>query len=375
MTGSMMPPPNPPNRRQPSQFVVASYPANGGGNPYLDLFYQSLADQGVGHCQLVVNDEWLREHAKQFDAVHIHWPEELWRIRGRGPASRLRGVVGLRRFLRVAAALGLKRIWTLHNLEPHEGSDWVDVVGHRVLAQNVDLILCHSEWAASIIRRRYFLKTPVVVMPIGSYAGAYPGPRKQSTFLDQLGLDRTRPIVSVIGALRPYKGIETALAASTILDGRVQLVVAGEPHDALDAATLSPLRRAGDVVLPRRLSDQEFVDLITASAAIILPYRKITGSSALLAAWTLGRGVIASDHPYFREMFEGEPDAGRLFPVGDAAELARSISEYLEVPEVRRITAANRLGERFSWTRTIRPVVDVIESWAHVDRDRDTTAA
>ena len=60
------------------------------------------------------------------------------------------------------------------------------------------------------------------------------------------------------------------------------------------------------------VSDQAYSDIVAAADAVLLPYRKITGSAVLLAAWTLGRGVVASDLPYFREMADGEPESAHF---------------------------------------------------------------
>lgn len=344
------------------EFRVGVYPAEAVGNPYLPLFHASLKPHQVTWRPLVVNDAWLREHARELDAVHIHWPEEIWRLRGAGAAHRLRGVAGLRRFLALAGRLGLKRIWTLHNLEHHEGSDWIDRIGYRVLAHGADLIICHSQWAAAMARRRHRIRGDVTVMPIGAYHAAYPAPRDARAVAEALGLDPRKPILSVVGTMRGYKGIDTALRAAALLGDRIQLVIAGEPHESFDPATLCP-RPGRDVVIPRRLSDQEFADIVAASAAVLLPYRRITGSAALMAAWTLGKGVIASDLPYFREMLDADADAGRLFPASDAGALAAAIGEYLDVPEPRRQAAATRRADRFAWSHTITPVVDVFNRW------------
>src|SRR4051794_33359304 len=60
-----------------------------------------------------------------------------------------------------------------------------------------------------------------------------------------------------------------------------------------------------------------------------IPYREITGSSALMSAVTFHRGVVASDLPFFRETLMGEPDAGRLALPDDPDALARTIPDYL----------------------------------------------
>src|SRR5262249_47479727 len=97
---------------------VASRPGPEDGNPYFRLMYGAFDRAGVHYAgAFQINDAWLRSHAADFDALHLHWPEWLWRIRGH---SRLHMIVGLSRYLALAKRLGLLRVWTVHNLLPHE---------------------------------------------------------------------------------------------------------------------------------------------------------------------------------------------------------------------------------------------------------------
>lgn len=98
-----------------------------------------------------------------------------------------------------------------------------------------------------------------------------------------------------------------------------------------------------------------------ASDVVLLPYHKITGSSAFMTAMTLGRGVVASDLPYFREVLVGHEDAGRLFPAGDAASLAGAIREYLSIPAERRQSAARALARECAWDKVIGPVASALK--------------
>ena len=80
---------------------------------------------------------------------------------------------------------------------------------------------------------------------------------------------------------------------------------------ALAATTSGVELRLGEV------EPQVVSDLLHAADAVLLPYRRITGSGVLLQALTAGVGVVASDLPYFREVLAPEPDAGVFIRAGD----------------------------------------------------------
>jgi glycosyltransferase involved in cell wall biosynthesis len=117
-------------------------------------------------------------------------------------------------------------------------------------------------------------------------------------------------------------------------------------------------------IIPRKLSDQELVDLLEASDCVLFPYREITGSAALLGALTQRRGVVASDLPFFRDTLQFAPDAGVFCSPGDAAALANAIREFFEVPTEIRGAAAATVAAEHDWQRVVVPVVDWIATHA-----------
>jgi glycosyltransferase involved in cell wall biosynthesis len=199
-------------------------------------------------------------------------------------------------------------------------------------------------------------------MPMGEMHEAYPLARPRDVVLRELGLDPALPMISCLGRIRQYKGLDLACAAVQRLNGRVQLVVAGQVHGTFDVAALcaaiSRVPRA--VVIPRQLNDQEFADLMAASDAAFLPYRNVTGSAVLLTAIGFGCPMIAADLPYFREVLGPEPEAGVLISGANPEQWAQAIDAFFAQPLDGRRRAARRLAERYSWDRVVMPLVDAL---------------
>lgn len=368
--------------RPPHALRLASWPGSWKTNPYVDLFHRGLAEHGIefwGPAE--VNDGWLRRHANSVDVVHFHWPERIWRHVGSGPWQQLRAIAGLWSYLRLARRLGVISMWTVHNLEPHDGATLADRMGYRMLAAACNLVVCHSQSSAAELPRT---RRAPVVMPHGTYAGYFPAPRARVEVLRQLGLNPGLPTVSCVGHLRAYKGIDTACQAVAGLacdeavpmrpigthsrpsetgpPPKVQLIIAGEPFADVPRESVERMlaKIPGAVGIYRRIDDQEYTDIVSASDAVLLPYRRITGSGALLSALTSGNGIVATDLPYFREILDGEPDAFRLAPPENSASLSAAIRMLLEVPEPRRAAAISRLQARYSWSRVAAPLAQAI---------------
>ena len=342
---------------------VAPIPNDRRQNPYLDLFYRALAPFGVqADRPAVYSARGLLAARGPVDVLHFHWPEASW---GGGRWSRVAGVARFVSLLAVAKARGVRVVWTAHNVEPHESPAFAARVGLRALGAASDLVICHSEAARAEVHRRYRPRAETVVMPHGNYAGWYPAPAPRPDVVRAYGLDPERPVVVCAGMIRGYKGFDLAVDAVRELDG-VQLVVAGLPFCNGDLLDLE--RRASEIpgvrIVGRSLSDQEYADLVGASDLVLLPYRKITGSGSLLSAWTLGRAVVASDLPYFREMIPAGTGAGWRFAIGDPASLAGAVREALRVPAAQRREAALAEAGRYAWATCVAPVGDVLRRWA-----------
>jgi beta-1,4-mannosyltransferase len=342
------------------------------GHPYFRLLHQALERHGVVIIDPVeIGVSWLRAHRERLDVVHFHWPERIWR---RGRSERrgfvadvlhaIRELLRLARFLHEAHRLGIARVWTIHNLEPHEGASIWDWLGYQLIGRSADVVVAHSAWSLEQAKRRYRVKGRGLIMPMGTMRDAYPTSRPRDVVLEELGLDPRLPMVSCLGLLRGYKGLDLACAAIERLGGRVQLVVGGPPHASFDVERLRAAmgRLKSSVLLARELSDQEFADVMGASDAALLPYRNITGSAVLLTAIGFGRPVIAADLPYFREVLAAEPDAAALVASDDPVVWAEAIDDFLSrAPEMRR-EAVLRLADRYSWDRTVVPLVEALAS-------------
>lgn len=351
-------------RKHYQQVHIASSPVSSGMNPYVALFYAAIEKYGIKLvCECRNENNWLREHSSKIDAIHLHWPEGRWRYGRQHGFSVIHGLVGFWRYLRLARQLGIFIIWTVHNLEHHEGTDWADAFGYRMLASASSVLICHSEGAKEEILARWKPRGKVVVMKHGNYDGVYPKPKDREDVLKRLGLDPKKLAVCCVGNLREYKGFDVAIDAVHKLNGTVQLVIAGNPLEEFDANNL--LQKAGGAnyirIILKSIDPQEFSDIVSASEAMLLPYRKITGSGALMASFTLGCGVVVSDLPYFCEMLDGNYYAGRVFKTGSSEALAKTINDYLKVSRKQRSAAARSIADECNWSTVVQPVADVVK--------------
>lgn len=332
-------------------------------NPYYLLFHCALSDDGLEPVdRMWVDDGWLARTCRPGDVLLFHWTiEYIWTSRGPNPFQQARALVGFWRFLRLARRRGNVIAWVVHDLRPFERWTVFEWIGFRLLAGASDLCGLHSESARTAFVARYpFAAAKSLVFDLGNYDGYYPAPRPATVTRAAFGVPPHARLLLACGMVRPYKGLETAIDAIKRLPAGYHLLIAGHPKDRVYAADLQTRigGRPDVTFLDRSLTEQEFADAHAAADCVLLPYHMITGSSAVLAACTFGRGVVASDLPYFRELLADEPDAGVLVRPDESAALATGIERFFAADVPARHAAARRIADRYPWSECIRPFAD-----------------
>lgn len=148
------------------------------------------------------------------------------------------------------------------------------------------------------------------------------------------------PVLVSVARLRESKGLADLLRAMPKVLARfpgTRLTIAGEgPARAALERLVDDLGLGGAVSLPGPRDD--VADLLRAADVFISPSRAEGLPGAVVEAMLTALPVALSDIEVHREMLGAEP-AGRLFRVGDVADLAGAIVSLLEDP-----AAARRLG-------------------------------
>ena len=165
--------------------------------------------------------------------------------------------------------------------------------------------------------------------------------------------------------MRPYKGVEDAIAAMAHVRARAVLLVAGECWESPDALPRRG-RAAGvadRVVLDfRYVPNDEIPALFTAADAVVLPYRTATQSAVAALAFAYDRPVVATRAGGLAELVE-DGVTGALAPPADPGALAAAIDRVLADTRDWGAAIADVRARR-SWAR----YVDLIDRAAAVAR-------
>lgn len=315
---------------------VAFAPSRAGGLSYLDDLADALPADRVTETRLSWEELAGSGPRPPVDVVHLHWVQMLIEEQRLGFAPR-GAAMYLRRLARLRSR-GIRLVWTMHNLASHEGPARLDRLLRRATAAASSRVVLHCEAGLPALRRLWPPAQPVVV--------AFPAHRLEP--LDRgearrlLGLEPdAERVVAIPGAIRAYKdvpGVLRALVAAA--DPGLRVMVAGKPRDtALEAE----VRQAagGDRRVLLRLTHQSDDDLravIAAADVVLLPYRRVLTSGAVVTTLSEGTPVVA---PSLGCLPEQAGPGALLHPAGDPVAAVRLALET-PLPELRRRGEAGR---------------------------------
>lgn len=252
------------------------------------------------------------------DVIHVQFlPLLQWRF----PAERW--------FLRLVRALGIKVVYTVHNVLPQDRGDRLRGAYQRVY-QLADRLICHDREAASRLDREFGIRSGRIdIIPHGPLFEEAPGTRAEARA--RLGFAPDACVFLWQGILRPYKGVSFLLKAWPAVcaanrEAILAIVGGGDPEmlgDVAREASAPSLR--GRVRLDLRfVSREELADYLDAADALVYPYREITTSGALMTGLTRGKAVVATALPAFKRMLVHGENAW-LVPYGDVGALAAAL--------------------------------------------------
>jgi glycosyltransferase involved in cell wall biosynthesis len=264
-------------------------------------------------------------------------------------------------FLEFCQRRGSKVVLTVHDLLPHDTGE-----AHKrtfdELYGTVDAIICHSDHIKTRLEREFSVPgEKISVIPHGPFFYDVP-PSGNEQILESLELEPDKVLVLWQGIIFPYKGIDLLLRSWQHVEAHVDdvcLVIAGTGAPEL----LDQIRaQVKDMDLKRVklhfrfISIEELVALYRASSIVVYPYRAITTSGALATGLALGKAIVASDLPVFRELLTNRENAFLVDPQ-DSEELAGALI---------RLTQDQALREQFS--QKVREMNFGDQSWLSIAR-------
>jgi len=322
-------------------------------NPYVNLLargvHQADASLRPLHARTLSWKRLLLDW--RWRILHLHWVE-LQYAYGETPYAEARQRLDkLLRQLEILQKTGRKLVYTVHNINQHEGQHPdLNQRANEWLFARADAIHVHNQATAQQVEKLYARTHNVFVIPHGSYIGVYANEVSRAQARARLHIPDDHFVYLYLGLMRPYKGLDALIDAFLAQERpRATLLLAGQVKDA-DCAQHLQAQSANHPhihLIPQFIPDDDLQLYYNAADICVLPYRDATTSGAALLAFSFAKPIIAPALGPFPELV-GDDARGILFHP-QAQDLAQALARAQEVDLSTLSQAALEMAQQRNW--------------------------
>lgn len=294
---------------------VLYLPGYSSGNPYQQQLRSHLAEQDVdvvipegssavsvfGLFSLFPILGAMRKYGRP-DVLHLHWLHAFILPRDRSNWFSIPLAIQFVFELLVVKTLGVRVVWTVHNLRDHERrADRVELAVRHLLVHLADSVIVHSESVVDTIVDTYRLPDASVAkfaaIQHGHYIDNYPNEVSRETSREFIGAD-DETVFLYFGRIRPYKNVPELIETFGRLEAEsVRLVIVGNPIDEEGADEIRELAADDDRIdlVLEFVPDEDIQLYMQAADTVVLPFSEILTSGSTILAMSFGRAVVVPD--------------------------------------------------------------------------------
>lgn len=275
---------------------LAFYPAFS-ANSYLDLLYEPYRSDPSNIIEGYLDFSEFIQHQYQQgkeNILHIHWINSIWNGRYEKNGEEKFAIQSLRQ----AQERGFQIYWTIHNYVSHASSNVEEEINFRKkLYQLADKIFVHHPLAISELDWLPDSKKVHVFEH-----GAYPvtenclGPEEAVSLEKFIGLDKGQLLITIVGQIRAYKGLEKLLPVMIHLtneNSSIKFLIAGKIKDPSFAKLLKRHSTSNIKIIDEHLSLPKLNHIMKMSDFGLLSYGRILTSGTLFHWLSAGKPVLA----------------------------------------------------------------------------------
>lgn len=326
-------------------------------NPYQKQLIKSLLDLDIQVDGSKPSSFFLLSAIRsKVDVVHLHWLHSYF-VKSSFIKSFVSAFIFILELL-ILKLLGVKIVWTVHNLKNHENKYlMLDYFCTSVVIKISHALLAHCEVAKKEIIKLYNLENcdeKIFVVPHGNYIGCYPNTVTQIDAKQKLNLESSKIVFLFFGLIRPYKGVLELIDAFNQLNvNEAHLLIVGKIwNNSFEEKTLIE-QKVVDChniqFIPGFVQNDTIQLYLNASDVVVFPYRDILTSGAVMLATSFGRACIAPKIGCIPEVLD---DVGSfLYDPSQSTGLFKSmeaaIRQRRELPAMSEHNL--KIAKKYSW--------------------------
>lgn len=271
-------------------------------NPYNFLLYSNMQNLDVE-----VTEEFTLNSLKTADIWHVHWPEYFLSTNSILKSLYLLAVLIFKVCL--IKLYGLKIIWTVHNIHPHENNHpLLKKAFYFLFPKFCDGFIFLSQTSADepLEWLQKIPKEKIRIIQHGHYRDIYNYSKNKEEARSELGIPENKFVYLFFGQVRAYKNsLELAQEYAKLQEKDSMLYIIGSTgsNKTLKESLLEITDKTSNIIfIDKFLDDEELNNWLSASDLIVLPYKAITNSGSVLMGLSFNKHVLAPQLGSLKEL-------------------------------------------------------------------------
>jgi glycosyltransferase involved in cell wall biosynthesis len=298
---------------------------------------------------------WIHEGmGAEADLLHAQW----WSLPLVPVYMVVCGIVKLR---------GRPIVFTIHNVLSHERSP-IFKIASQLLFKLGNHFIVHTKKNRQQLISHYGIRSELISeIPHGSLDFQVRNRIDRANVRRELGITPDRKVILLFGAIRPYKGIKTAIEALAEVVREIPeaiLLIAGKLWQSWDTyqMRIEQLKLSDSVItFLDYVPSGEVYKYFEAADLVILPYDRFDSQSGVgSSAVAFRKPMIVSDVGGLSDLVQ---DSSCIVPPNDPAALARAITGCLvDVSRLSKMTAGvEEVAAKLSWPAISQKTITIYE--------------
>ena len=332
---------------------IAFFPSANPTTPYLLNLQDELQGTNV---EVRPSDKlrfgWLWQN-RDLDVLHIHWLQGYTDDR-RTAVAFLKLIYFTLWVLAAEHLCGMKIVWTLHNLYPHEmHHPRLARAARLFLAKRASRLIVHCECAKGMAQREFGADpAKMAVTPHPNWIGKYPSGISRVEAREKLGIQAGTRVFLFLGLIRPYKGVQELIQSYRELPpGDNLLLIAGKVSPDSLKQQLEELAAGRDDIRLRFqfIPDEELQAYYAAADVAVFPFQEVLTSGSVLLAMSFGTTVIVPNRGCIGDLMDGAN--GIVYDPDQPNALLQALQQATELDLAQMGQCAHDTAAEYSWAK------------------------
>ncbi|QNE38258.1 glycosyltransferase [Hymenobacter sp. NBH84] len=291
-----------------SKFGILAWPgfSTKKDNPYNYILYKSIEEENCVVYDFVFSLKSVIKYILNvnYKVFHIHWPTYVLFGNNERKANIRMNILFL--FIKYIKMRGVKVVWTVHNLEAHEGNfpDLQKSLANFMYRQTDGFISLNKpglyiikEMSSNQANQRY------VHLAHPHYKEYYNNTITKLQARKKLEIPEDKFVFLFLGQIRPYKNVTGLIEAYNKMDNtNTLLLIAGKVHKDM-IGVLNDIEVNKNIVLyDSFIKDEELQTYFNCADLVVTPYDKVFNSGSIFLNLSFNRPTLASDSGALEEL-------------------------------------------------------------------------